>query len=126
MSDFDLILYSSPDGNTKVSVTYEDETFWLSQRRMAELFGVDVRTVSEHLQNIFTSGELLPERTIRKFRIVAKDGWIEIEGLRSEFTSLDLKTSLALPTTKPKTLQDQKNVKRLRALYQDLSKQDLK
>lgn len=57
---------------------------------------------------------------------VAKDGWIEIEGLRSEFTSLDLKTSLALPTTKPKTLQDQKNVKRLRALYQDLSKQDLK
>lgn len=74
MSDFDLILYSSPDGNTKVSVTYEDETFWLSQRRMAELFGVDVRTVSEHLQNIYTSGELLPERTIRKFRIVQLEG----------------------------------------------------
>lgn len=78
MSDFDLILYSSPDGNTKVSVTYEDETFWLSQKRMAELFGVDVRTVSEHLQNIYTSGELLSERTIRKFRIVQLEGKREV------------------------------------------------
>ena len=72
--NFDLILYSSPDGNTKVSVFYEDETFWLSQKRMAELFGVDVRTVNEHLQNIYRSGELVENPTIRKIRIVQNEG----------------------------------------------------
>lgn len=51
-----------------MSTRYEDET--LSQKLMAELFGVDVRTVSEHLKNIFASHELTPEATIRKFRIV--------------------------------------------------------
>jgi hypothetical protein len=49
----DIIFYNSPEGNVKVEVIFNDETFWLSQKRMAELFGVDVRTVNEHLQNIF-------------------------------------------------------------------------
>lgn len=74
LPDFDLILYSSPDGKTKVSVFYEDETFWLSQKRMAELFGIDVRTVNEHLRNIFLSGELSEVSTIRKIRIVQREG----------------------------------------------------
>lgn len=66
----DIIFYSSPDGNVKVDVFYTDETFWLSQKKMAELFGVDVRTVNEHLKNIYFSHELNEEATIRKFRIV--------------------------------------------------------
>jgi len=73
-ANFELILYSSPEGTTKVSVYYEDETFWLSQKRMAELFGVDVRTVNEHLQNIYRSGELSSEATIRKIRTVQREG----------------------------------------------------
>ncbi len=48
-----LILYSTPQGDIKVEVVFENETFWLSQKRMAELFGVDERTVNEHLKNIF-------------------------------------------------------------------------
>lgn len=48
---------------------YESETFWLEQRRMAELFGVGVRTVSEHLRNIFDSGELSEGATLRKIRL---------------------------------------------------------
>jgi hypothetical protein len=49
----DIIFYSTPPGDVKIEVYFQDETFWLTQKRMAELFDVDVRTISEHLQNIF-------------------------------------------------------------------------
>ena len=49
----EIILYSSPEGDIKIEVFFNDESFWLSQKKMAELFGVDVRTVNEHLQNIY-------------------------------------------------------------------------
>ena len=75
----EIILYTSPEGVTKFEVHFEDETFWLTQRRIAELFGVDVRTVSEHLTNIFDSGELDREATIRKFRRVQIEGGREVE-----------------------------------------------
>lgn len=70
----DLIFYQTDEGAVHVEVHFEDETFWLSQRRMAELFGVDVRTVNEHLQNVYSSGELVPSSTIRKIRRVQKEG----------------------------------------------------
>ncbi len=70
----DIIFYSSPAGHVKVEVIFNDETFWLNQKRLAELFGVDVRTINEHLQNIYNSGELPREATIRKIRIVQKEG----------------------------------------------------
>ena len=69
----ELIFYTTPDGAVHVAVFFQDETFWLSQKRMAELFTVDVRTVNENLQNIFKSGELETAATIRKFRIVQKE-----------------------------------------------------
>ncbi|MBA4293207.1 cell filamentation protein Fic [bacterium] len=75
----EIILYTSPDGVAKVEVFFEDENFWLTQRRMAELFGVDVRTINEHIGNIFESGELDREATIRKFRIVQIEGGREVE-----------------------------------------------
>jgi len=68
----DIIFYSSPDGNVKIDVVFNDETFWLSQKKMAELFGVDVRTVNEHLQNIYKTDELSKDSTIRKTRIVQR------------------------------------------------------
>jgi hypothetical protein len=70
----DLILYTSPSGHTRIEVWHQDESFWLTQKRMSELFGVDVRTVSEHLQNIFATRELDEDSVIRKFRITAEDG----------------------------------------------------
>jgi hypothetical protein len=70
----DIVFYSSPEGNVHVEVVFQDEDFFLSQKRMAELFGVDVRTVNEHLKNIFQSGELSQGSTIRKIRIVQKEG----------------------------------------------------
>jgi hypothetical protein len=78
MNEANIILYQSPQGNVKVEVVFEEESFWLSQKRMAELFGVDNRTVNEHLKNIFQSNELQAEATIRKFRIVQKEGNREV------------------------------------------------
>ncbi len=85
LQNFDLILYSAPDGNTKVSVFYEDETFWLSQKRMAELFGVEVNTINYHLKEIFKSDELDEDSVIRKIRITADDG----KGYLTNFYNLD-------------------------------------
>ncbi len=70
----DIIFYSSPDGNIRLEVLYEDESFWLTQKRMAELFGVEVNTINYHLKEIFKSGELQEDRVIRKIRITAGDG----------------------------------------------------
>jgi len=78
MENNKLIFYSTPQGNIKVKVFFEEETFWLSQKRIAELFGVDVRTINEHLQNIYTTGELVKDSTVRKFRIVQKEGNREV------------------------------------------------
>lgn len=75
----EIILYTATDGVARIEVTYESETFWLSQRKIADLFGVSVPTVNEHLANVFESGELDREATIRKFRIVQVEGDREVE-----------------------------------------------
>lgn len=69
-----ILLYQTADTNINVEVTYIDENFWLTQKTIAELFTVDVRTVNEHLQNIFNSEELEKIATNRKIRIVQKEG----------------------------------------------------
>lgn len=69
-----IIFYTTPSGVTRIEVFFQDETFWLSQKRMADMFSVDVRTISEHLRNIFASGELVEDSVIRKIRITAADG----------------------------------------------------
>ena len=70
----ELILYQTEDNRTRIEVRLENETVWLTQKLMAELFQKDVRTVTEHIQNIFKEGEIVPGATIRKFRITAADG----------------------------------------------------
>jgi hypothetical protein len=84
----DIIFYNTPTGDVKIEVIFNDETFWLSQKRMAELFGVDVRTVNEHLQNIFYSNELQRDSTIRKIRIVQMEGSREVSR-EVDFYNLD-------------------------------------
>jgi len=70
----DIILYTTDTGEVKVEVLFSDETFWLTQKRIALLFGVDVRTINEHLKNIFKAQELDEISVIRNFRITASDG----------------------------------------------------
>lgn len=67
-------LVFTSEANGTIEVRYEDGTIWLTQKLMAQLFGVDVRTISEHLRNIFRSHELNEDSVIRKFRITAVDG----------------------------------------------------
>lgn len=69
-----FILYTAADGEVKLGVFVSDETLWLSQKNMAELFDVSVSTINEHLKNIFTTKELNKESVIRNFRITASDG----------------------------------------------------
>ena len=69
----EFLFYTSPNGEIKVEAFLHDENIWLTQKRIAELFGVDVRTISEHLQNIFKNGELEENSVIRNFRTTASD-----------------------------------------------------
>ena len=73
MSD-QIVIYQSADGTTLIDVRLEADTVWLTQKQMAELFDKDVRTVNEHIRNIFKEGELAENSVIRKFRITASDG----------------------------------------------------
>lgn len=70
----ELVIYPGKDGRLRLQARLHDDTLWLTQKQMAELFGVDVRTVSEHLQNIFQTQELDEAAVLRKFRITAADG----------------------------------------------------
>ena len=84
----EILLYSTPDGDIRVEVTFEDETFWLTQKKMSELFGVGVPTINHHLREIFNSNELPEMATIRKFRIVQTEGSREV-AREVEFYNLD-------------------------------------
>ncbi len=70
----ELILYQTEDGMSHLEVRFEGDTVWLSQKQLADLFQKDVRTISEHLRNVFHEGELQEDSVIRKFRITAADG----------------------------------------------------
>ena len=70
----EIILYQTEDGRTRVECRFADETIWLTQALIAELYGKDVRTISEHLRNIYDEGELEPGATLRSFRIVRPEG----------------------------------------------------
>lgn len=70
----EFLVYTADDGTSRVQVRLEEGTVWLSQRLMAELYGVSVPTINEHLGGIYDDGELDPGATIRKFRIVRSEG----------------------------------------------------
>jgi len=83
-----ILIYQSKDGKTRIDVHLENQTVWLSQKKMAELFQKDVRTINEHLKTIYSEKELDPESTIRKFRIVRTEGKRNVSRL-VEFYNLE-------------------------------------
>lgn len=84
----ELILYQTPEGRVRVEVVYEAETFWLDQKRIAELFGVTPKTISYHLTEVYASGELLPEATLQRIGRVQTEGNREVRR-EIEFYNLD-------------------------------------
>ncbi len=74
----EIILFQSNDGHTKIQVRLEEKSVWLTQKSLADLYQVSVSSVNEHIAHIFDEGELAPEATIRKFRIVQIEGKREV------------------------------------------------
>lgn len=74
MQQDNIVLYKTDEGNVNVSVVFEDETFWLTQKAMGELFDVETPTINYHLSEIYKSEELNEAGTIRKIRIVQREG----------------------------------------------------
>ena len=75
----DILIYQTEDGHTKIDVRLENETVWMSQKAIAELYQKSVNTINEHIKNIYAEGELEEASTIRKNRIVQTEGKREVE-----------------------------------------------
>ncbi len=86
--EIQFILYNLPDNSGSVQAIVQDETIFLTQKAMAELFGVEVNTINYHLKEIYSTGELKEDSTIRKIRTVQKEGNRQVERERA-FYNLD-------------------------------------
>ena len=84
-----FLIYQSEDGRIKLDVRFQNDTVWLTQAMIVELFQSSKANVSEHIANIFAEGELTPESTVRKFRTVRQEGARQVER-ELEFYNLDL------------------------------------
>src|SRR3990172_9187588 len=84
----ELILYQTQKGTVRIEVLYESETFWLNQKKIAELFGVELPTISYHLKEVYGSGELSREATLRKILRVQREGNRDVRR-EIEFYNLD-------------------------------------
>ncbi|MBN1649679.1 MAG: virulence RhuM family protein [Bacteroidales bacterium] len=74
MEKGEILIYQNHEGNIKIDVHLEDDTVWLMQAQMGQLFNKNKRTISEHISNIFKEGELDEDSVVRKFRTTASDG----------------------------------------------------
>jgi hypothetical protein len=83
-----IVLYSTEDGNVNIDVYFQDETFWLTQKAMGELFNVETHTITYHLQEIYKTGELEKNSTTRIFRAVQKEGNRSVER-ETQYYNLD-------------------------------------
>jgi len=75
----EFLLYRTPDGSLRIDCLFQDETLWLTQQQISDLFGVDKSGISRHLKNIYESGELLQTATVAKFATVQTEGHRQIE-----------------------------------------------
>lgn len=74
MNTGEIILYQTSDGQTAIDVRLENETIWLTQKQIAELFGTEVPAISKHIKNIFSTGELQEKSTVSRMEIVQIEG----------------------------------------------------
>lgn len=79
LEDSKFLMYQTKNGETKIQVRLEDETVWMTQKAMAKLYQKSVKTINEHIKNIYKEKELLKDSTIRKNRIVQKEGTRRVE-----------------------------------------------
>jgi hypothetical protein len=85
----EIVVFEAADGSSRIRVLLEGETVWLTQRLMSELYEIGVNTINHHVKTIYEDGELSPEATIRKYRIVQIEGERQIERLVDHY-NLDM------------------------------------
>ena len=102
----EVLLYSDESGKEYVSVVFKDETFWLTQSGMAELFACTADNISLHLKNIYADGELTPEATTEKFSVVRKEGSREVTRLNRLVTMFIDYAELMAEDEQPMSMQD--------------------
>ncbi|MCC5928918.1 MAG: virulence RhuM family protein [Cyclobacteriaceae bacterium] len=100
----DILIYQNPEGNIKIDVRLQEETVWLTQSQICELFQKSKSTVSEHISNVFVEGELDPNATVRKFRTVQIEGSREVER-ELEHYNLDVIISVGYRVKSPQGTQ---------------------
>ena len=84
----EIVFYSTPDGDKKVEVLFQDENFWLTQKDIARLFGVEVPAISKHLGNIYETGELERKATLSILETVRQEGSRSVKR-KLEYYNLD-------------------------------------
>lgn len=100
----DFILYTAPNGDVKIEIYVQNETVWLTQQKIADLFGVTKSTISEHLTNIYDSNELVKDATVRKFRTVQTEGERQVTR-NLEYYNLDAIISVGYRVNSTKATQ---------------------
>ena len=85
LTDLPMALFTSEDGQVRLQLKLMDESLWLTQRQLADLYEKSPKTISEHINNIYIDGELEPDATIRKFRTVAREGTRDVERLLDHY-----------------------------------------
>ena len=106
-NESEFILYTTPNGEVRLDVLVQDETIWLTQEGMQELFGRAKSTISEHISNVFKEGELVEELVVRKFRTTTQHGAIEGKTQEKDvrFYNLDVIISVGYRVKSPRGTQ---------------------
>ena len=104
MTNSEIIMYQNPDGSIKIDVRLEEETVWLTQAQLCELFQKSKATISEHIKNVFEEGELDASATVRKFRTVQQEGGRTVER-DIDYYNLDVIISVGYRVKSPQGTQ---------------------
>ena len=104
MNNGEIVLYQNQDGQIKLDVRLEDETVWLTQVQLCALFKKSKATISEHIKNVFTEGELIYDSTVRNFRTVQQEGTRNVER-DLEYYNLDVIISVGYRVKSPQGTQ---------------------
>ena len=101
MKENKVIIYTANDGKTKIDVKLEEDTLWLTQAQMCELYQTSKSNVSEHIKHIFEEGELNEESVVRKFRTTAADGKMRMTDVADQEQMFRLIQSIPSPKAEP-------------------------
>jgi len=104
MNNSEILIYQNPEGSIKVDVRLEEESVWLSQTQLCELFNKSKATISEHIKNVFDERELEASATVRNFRTVQTEGKREVERF-IDFYNLDVIISVGYRVKSPQGTQ---------------------